>query len=315
MISRDATLRMVCGEAQLGLNNVQEALGQYLAVRASTERRIISTLGPGHGKARVAALTALIYLSMNAVKEAQVIYVFPNEHLKLRDQRAFRESFESANLAPRVHYRAGLDQVPEGLTEKEALLIFDEADCFIFADPERFDKKVGAVPCVCLTATPSADDGESEIEETVLGHLNFALVDGGAVAARELDFDGKLAKEEMARKLREGNETTLVFTSDAEWVKDACNGRPLYINAEALEKSAQSLDAAHGKVAPVLAITDRELMRGVDFRAPLAGITLFLCASLTNKRELQQALGRVGRNGDAARRYLMAGVEAVDRAL
>ena len=98
MIQRDSTLRMVCGEAQLGLNNVQEALGQYLAVRVSAERRIICTLGPGQGKSRVAALTALIYLTMNAEEETQVYVVFPNAHLMLRDQRAFRESFDCANL-------------------------------------------------------------------------------------------------------------------------------------------------------------------------------------------------------------------------
>ena len=55
-------------------------------------------------------------------------------------------------------------------------------------------------------------------------------------------------------------------------------------------------------------------MRSVDFRAPLAGITLFYCASALNKLELQQALGRVGRNGDIARRFLMAGVQPVDTA-
>ena len=214
-----------------------------------------------------------------------------------------------------MHYCASLDEVRDDLPQKQSLLIIDEADSFIFRSPADFDSKVGAVPCVCLTATPSAAEGESEIEETLLAHLGFLTVEGGAASIRDVDFDGKLTQEEMVRKLRDGNETTLVFTRNAEWVKEATCTRPLYIDAEALEKTAASLDAAHGKSAPVLAITDAELMRGVDFRAPLTGITLFLCGSMANRRELQQALGRVGRNGDAARRYLMAGVDAVDRAL
>ena len=85
-----------------------------------------------------------------------------------------------------------------------------------------------------------------------------------------------------------------------------------YIDGDALEKCAGSLDPAQCEAGPVLAITDAALMRGVDFRAPLQGITLYVCASLTNKREAQQALGRVGRNGDACRRYLLEGADLVD---
>ena len=46
-------------------------------------------------------------------------------------------------------------------------------------------------------------------------------------------------------------------------------------------------------------VKQARLMRGFDYRsADGAGIALLLCAPLNTKRDLLQALGRVGRTGD-----------------
>ena len=62
--------------------------------------------GTGTGVSASACMTrysrstwcALGSTTMNAEAETQVYVVFPNAHLMLRDQRAFRESFDCANL-------------------------------------------------------------------------------------------------------------------------------------------------------------------------------------------------------------------------
>jgi hypothetical protein len=53
-------------------------------------------------------------------------------------------------------------------------------------------------------------------------------------------------------------------------------------------------------------------MRGLDYRAPLRGITLIVAASFENRREASQGLHRVGRFSDLCDRYLVHGVPLVD---
>jgi hypothetical protein len=53
-------------------------------------------------------------------------------------------------------------------------------------------------------------------------------------------------------------------------------------------------------------------MRGVDYRAPLTGITLIVALSFNHEREATQALARVGRYKEPCKRYLIEGVELVD---
>jgi hypothetical protein len=53
-------------------------------------------------------------------------------------------------------------------------------------------------------------------------------------------------------------------------------------------------------------------MRGVDYRAPLTGITLVIALSFNHEREATQALARVGRYKEPCARYLVEGVELID---
>jgi hypothetical protein len=53
-------------------------------------------------------------------------------------------------------------------------------------------------------------------------------------------------------------------------------------------------------------------MRGVDYRAPITGITLVMGKSLPNTREAQQALKRVGRHKDFCERIAIEGIALVD---
>ena len=53
----------------------------------------------------------------------------------------------------------------------------------------------------------------------------------------------------------------------------------------------------------ILVVDDTQIMRGTDFRAPSTGIALVMSRGLESERDVQQALGRVGRFGEKCVRY------------
>lgn len=54
-------------------------------------------------------------------------------------------------------------------------------------------------------------------------------------------------------------------------------------------------------------------MRGIDYRASTLGISLIITMPFANTREAQQGLNRVGRFGDPCKRYIVKGIELVDK--
>ena len=69
---------------------------------------------------------------------------------------------------------------------------------------------------------------------------------------------------------------------------------------------------SNGKFFPVLLATDPLFMRGIDYRAPNLGMVFVSLRPFDHKRQKQQALCRVGRNGDKAWRYQPADMKILD---
>lgn len=62
-----------------------------------------------------------------------------------------------------------------GFTAEEGeLIIFDEADEYIYNDPKAFLAFVGERMCVCLTATSGGSDQEAA-ENSILQHIGLKL--------------------------------------------------------------------------------------------------------------------------------------------
>ena len=62
-------------------------------------------------------------------------------------------------------------------------------------------------------------------------------------------------------------------------------------------------------------IQEEVKMRGIDYQAEVEGIELLICAPFSNERAYQQALNRVGRNGQPCTRYIIKDLtEFVDEA-
>ena len=62
------------------------------------------------------------------------------------------------------------------------------------------------------------------------------------------------------------------------------------------------------QVGQTIVQTREELMRGYDYSTALAsGIALLVAKNLSSERALMQAFGRVGRYGQACRRFVLEG--------
>ncbi len=83
------------------------------------------------------------------------------------------------------------------------------------------------------------------------------------------------------------------------------------------EASLRELDKREGEGSTFLLViaTQEESMRGIDYRAPLNGITLIVAKSFENSREADQGLKRVGRQNDPCYRILLKSVPLIDPVL
>lgn len=123
----------------------------------------------------------------------QVHLVYNNEHLLNRDKKTFEELIVLASLSDdSLQFQLGLDFV----RGKDDIVIIDEADSMIFADPEHFKAFTHNTRCICLTATPDDQDGQG-MEKAIIDALSFIRVAPVGVVAlcdqpaidRTLSFD------------------------------------------------------------------------------------------------------------------------------
>jgi len=132
-------------------------------------QRQMFVLPCGSGKSRVAATIALLLLELNtSVKRVHL--VFPNEVLKKKDEEDFKDLWLLTPGGLKLGYHKDLDFAPQ----TNSVIIFDEADHYIFSDPAAFMKFTKKSLCICLTAT-CADDAVAGIERSVLKAMGFRI--------------------------------------------------------------------------------------------------------------------------------------------
>jgi len=74
-----------------------------------------------------------------------VCIVHENKHLMERDLSDFKVFWDMLNVKESVTYQVGLDFIPEA----NSLIVFDEADAFIFRDPIKFNTVTSGCFCIC----------------------------------------------------------------------------------------------------------------------------------------------------------------------
>ena len=100
----------------------------------------------------------------------KVHLVFENEHLLDRDRADFESywillGYEDSSY---VEYHLGC----EFKAAQGELVIVDEADTFIFNEPQAFSAMVEECCCICFTATPDNCDAKG-VEAKVISALKF----------------------------------------------------------------------------------------------------------------------------------------------
>jgi hypothetical protein len=89
-----------------------------------------------------------------------------------KDKDDFRDLWTLSNLEDKITYHENIDFE---LVEDE-LVIFDEADEYIYEDPKAFLEFISEHMCVCLTATSGGQNQEAA-EKTILGHIGLKVFD------------------------------------------------------------------------------------------------------------------------------------------
>ena len=87
-----------------------------------------------------------------------------------KDEVDFEELWILSGFKDKVVYHANMGfSVEEG-----ELIIFDEADEYIYNDPKAFLGFIGECMCVCLTAT-TGGSGKEAAEKTILNHIGLKI--------------------------------------------------------------------------------------------------------------------------------------------
>ena len=182
--------------------------------------------------------------------------------------------------------------------DRESFLLIDEAD-FILTDGLQ---QVENPKCVGLTATAFGE--QYAVEREHLERQGFHLLDskmGGFIHP-----DIATTKATLAQFFAESEGyAKLVFATPG-------------VALTTFEKTQQPSERDCEDLArlkclaaqDVLLVTKPELMRGVDYRveAGTQGISLLIMSKFSNTRAYVQALGRVGRFTEKARRFVWDGV-------
>ena len=82
-------------------------------------------------------------------------------------------------------YHVGFDFT---FNQSDDVLIFDEADQFIFNNPVYFIKRTSNCRCIALTATPGESDS-SGVEKNLLQQMGFHIYESSEIDQPNLDFD------------------------------------------------------------------------------------------------------------------------------
>jgi hypothetical protein len=81
------------------------------------------------------------------------------------------------------------------------------------------------------------------------------------------------------------------------------------------EKNVETLRNLDKLKNTILIVTEMDLMRGVDYRAYMRGMELYLMKGFQHERDRDQGLGRVGRFDEAGLRFKMPGLAIIDKHL
>jgi hypothetical protein len=167
MTTADGSYHKIMAESAIRPNKLQQAVAQYTLGRLSPHcKRVLLNSPPNSGKSRILIAMAVMAVRTNFATEIHIVY--PDEHLMERDRADFGKLLLIAKCVDKVHFHVGMS-FDFG---RKALLIFDEADTFMFDTHSTFETFIKGIDCLCLTGTPS-NSKQAGTEKALLQKLSF----------------------------------------------------------------------------------------------------------------------------------------------
>ena len=167
---RQESIRLPLKEMKNMPNNLQMAIAQTAVQLLRKHPHQVHVIAGGQGKSRVTAVMALLSLEVCQVKK--VYLVFSNQYLLNKDQDDFQDLWLLTKCQERVEYHADMNFE----MESNDLVIFDEADEYIYGDTGAFLKLISNNKCICLTATRGGSQQEAS-EKQILNHIGLKVFD------------------------------------------------------------------------------------------------------------------------------------------
>ena len=294
---------------------MQEAISAYASATLQVEKWQMWQLVCGIGKSRIIHSIGLMLLSLKDFKAVHI--VIPNKALLKRDKKDFADYWCLGSLEGRVHYHEDLN-FRHG---KSDVLLIDEADQLVFADPLLLRKALRQSSAIGFTATPPTT-GQQTLEIKIYEHLGFKLREYWPQALMRPEnsrlvknVDPKYADDLAAFvEERAKHRAVLIYTSE----KTASTLLGLITDSQRVSEATElrRLDVRPNSTShKVLVATESQVMRGFDYLGGHKGICLIVDRGFACQREADQALARVGRQGEMCERYITAGTDLLDSAL
>ena len=217
----------------------------------------------------------------------------------------------------RVSYHSNL----EFPVEEDDICILDESDRQLYQAVVLFYRFVMANRVICLTGTP-LEERENGIESAIVAEMGFKqgtywpigntrpskpLPDRTIDLTTNDDFKIFITSELRSRAV-------LIYCHDEllQFFQESGLG-PILVQETTDPELLRNLDEMKNKQFYHLVVVNQPwAMRGVDYRAPSAGITLLIARQFETTRDATQGLARVGRLGDPCLRLIVSGLSLVD---
>lgn len=259
-------------------------------------------VGAGKGKSRIIAALAMILLEQSKNKNSRKIIdiVFASKHLLDRDKAMYQTWMQQENLEENIKFHCDCSNL------KGDYIILDEADYLMIDHPNMEDNVSALKKFRSLKRTVigfSATDTKHVAKERKIFDKELKVKQYSSGLVHEVMFEASLVDSGFFNTSLKARKTPmLIYTTETEASNIEAQYQNVVVDKEDYEFLRQ-LDQKTEGLYPIVLVTNSSLMRGVDYRSQTAGITLFMCVQVSGVREAQQALARVGRNGDKCWRY------------
>ena len=232
------------------------------------------------------------FIALRAVKCTKVHMVFSNNILLAKDKQDFEKLWSVAGLTCKVEYH---EDINFQMSEQE-LVIFDEADEYIYSSPQAFIDFIKFHYCICLTATSGGNCGGESAEKLILKHIGLRLFENtesiSGPMTEPIDLYTKLdlnGPEGILQYVQQQAQKQAVLVYATAELKDYFERQALAftdLDTSVDNKMLRDLDGRvepnEGDITPpqfrtMVASDKSKAMRGIDYRAPEFGIQLLVC--------------------------------------